>query len=582
MDRETPLEWIISLHNREDLEGFYEDMETEGGNLYIPNRAVELASRRPISRNTHYMLTFDEVERVKADPRVRGVDLLQKFLDFPPTPLGYEIVSGNFDKGGSPGTTDINWGLLQHTDNTNTVVNDWGSGGSSFSITDTVTVTASGKNVDVLIVDGHMDPAHPEYAVNADGTGGTRVVQYNWFQNDVGYGTGTYTYTPYVDPSYADNNGDGIPDRTDDNNHGAHCAGTVAGNTQGWARDANIYCISPYGTNPNWGTQGFSSATLWDYVRAWHNNKPINPVTGRRNPTVSNNSYGSAILFRDDGVGNYPFPTSITYRGSTFAPGRTLTNQELIDRDIDIQTAGSINYFYIQNYSNSIQADIEDAIDDGIIIVFAAGNDNNFIAVPTDQDWNNEITYLFGGFFSLSDYTARGAFSGQYVEPTTVVGALSTSANLQKASFSNYGSAVDVYSAGTAIQSALNTGDYISSVNDPRDSNFVQAKYQGTSMAAPQVTGMIGCLLENNPNFTQADINQWIIDNGLNNEMARDDSGGVNWDPTDNYNLASGENRILFWINQRKETGAAYPYKTAGYRSGAKLKYPRPRIRRRG
>ena len=25
-----------------------------------------------------------------------------------------------------------------------------------------------------------------------------------------------------------------------------HVAGTVAGNTQGWARDSNIYYISPY------------------------------------------------------------------------------------------------------------------------------------------------------------------------------------------------------------------------------------------------------------------------------------------------------------------------------------------------
>ena len=67
-------EWIVTLHNKEDLESFYEDMETPGGNLFIPDRAVEVAHKRPISRNTHYMLTDDEVELIKSDDRVWDVD----------------------------------------------------------------------------------------------------------------------------------------------------------------------------------------------------------------------------------------------------------------------------------------------------------------------------------------------------------------------------------------------------------------------------------------------------------------------------------------------------------------------------
>ena len=56
-------EWIITLHNKEDLEDFYNDMETPGGKLYIPGRAVECSDKRPISRNTHYMLEDDEVDQ---------------------------------------------------------------------------------------------------------------------------------------------------------------------------------------------------------------------------------------------------------------------------------------------------------------------------------------------------------------------------------------------------------------------------------------------------------------------------------------------------------------------------------------
>ena len=50
-------EWIVTIHKREDLEGFYEDMETPGGNLLIPDRAVEVSNKRPISRNTCLLYT---------------------------------------------------------------------------------------------------------------------------------------------------------------------------------------------------------------------------------------------------------------------------------------------------------------------------------------------------------------------------------------------------------------------------------------------------------------------------------------------------------------------------------------------
>ena len=62
--------------------------------------------------------------------------------------------------------------------------------------------------------------------MNADGTGGNRSVQYNWFQHDPavrGIAASNYVY------------GTG--------GHATHVSGTVAGNTQGWARGANIYNI---------------------------------------------------------------------------------------------------------------------------------------------------------------------------------------------------------------------------------------------------------------------------------------------------------------------------------------------------
>ena len=71
----TLREYVITLHNFEDLDAFYDDMETPGGNLYIPGRRVEVASRRPVSRNTHYLVTEEEADQIRNDPRVMHVEL---------------------------------------------------------------------------------------------------------------------------------------------------------------------------------------------------------------------------------------------------------------------------------------------------------------------------------------------------------------------------------------------------------------------------------------------------------------------------------------------------------------------------
>jgi hypothetical protein len=39
-------EYIVTLHKHEDLDDFYQDMETPGGNLYIPERAAKITVAR--------------------------------------------------------------------------------------------------------------------------------------------------------------------------------------------------------------------------------------------------------------------------------------------------------------------------------------------------------------------------------------------------------------------------------------------------------------------------------------------------------------------------------------------------------
>ena len=570
-------EYIVTLHNREDLDDFYNDMETPGGDLYIPDRAVDLELRRSISRNTHYMLTPEEVIELKNDPRVLGVES-KAFLDLLQCELNGYSDTGPFKRNGdSISATDKNWGLYRHVIGTNALSGEWGDDGTATITPGTNTITASGKNVDVLIVDGGITTTaqgHPEFAVNADGTGGSRVQPFNWFSlaAQLGLGVnGTYNYGPMGNET--------------DTNHGVHVAGTVAGNTQGWAREANIYNIeAPVSSATNHGYSGLQSGTMWDYIREWHNTKTINAETGRRNPTISNHSYGFTIS-KDiyisgpaNGYAGYDGIGQFKYRGVTFDKygdeGSDLTNAELEARGINVPADGNWKIHYA---GISWGADIADAIADGIIIVTSAGNSYQKTVKSGDQDYENYIYFRSGSDTSAFAAPSHRSSSIGLEAATLNVGSLDSFKNDRKNDFSVCGNAVDIFAAGAGIVSSTLTGSF-GGVQDSRNGSYYLSKIGGTSMAAPQVAGVIALLAESNPNITQADANAWIEANATTSEMF--DSGTDS--STDFGSLQGAPNKILMWKNQRPETGMSFPKVNAKARPTSGLAYPRPRIRKRG
>ena len=119
-------EYIVTLHNREDLDDFYNDMETPGGYLYIPDRAVDLQLRRQISRNTHYMLTPEEVIELEKDPRVMSIESKALIDSIEWKASGYSE-SGNWKRNNGVAVTgDKNWGILRHTIGANAESGTWG------------------------------------------------------------------------------------------------------------------------------------------------------------------------------------------------------------------------------------------------------------------------------------------------------------------------------------------------------------------------------------------------------------------------------------------------------------------------
>ena len=535
-------EYIVTAANYEILDDLCNDIETPGGALYIPNRAVEVANPRPSSRNTHYYLTDAEAELIRKDPRVLAVEQLPEALGLIPSPMWTQTET-TWDKSSSNISSHKNWGLLRVTEGATR--SNWGSNGT-FSQSGTVIANAAGKDVDIVVVDGLFNPDHIEYAVNINGTGGSRVNQYNWYQHNpevTGSAAGTYVYTPYTGTS-----------AETQNNHGAHVAGTVAGNTQGWARDATIYNIFPYGTNP-------STIFIFDYIRAFHRAKPINPATGLRKPTITNNSWGFRSLIP------YTLLTSVTFRGTTYSGPFTISQLQ--------------NYGIIVNASNqvvlsarnaAVDADIADAIAEGIIVVGSAGNNFQKNDILGGTDYDNNVVYS-----SLPYYYNRGSTPAS-ADNVICVGAASALINDSKATFSNCGPRVDIYAPGGNIMSSLNiiNSDW-PGVSDPRNSVYKIGKAQGTSMASPQVCGVLACILEIYPNMKQSEAISYITSYAKTGQIAAT-SGGV----TDYTDLQGSPNRYLFYVKERASTGEVYPKKNYKARPTEGAVFPRTRILRYG
>ena len=550
-------EYIVTCRSYEDLENLYDDMETPGGSLHIPDRAVDLVHRRAISRNTHYMLTEEEAAEIRNDERVIACERPARDRGLVPDILWTQ--TGDFEKTtGNLQSDDKNWGLYRLVKGDS--VSNWGSDSTTEISNQTINTTASGKNVDVVIVDGHVNPDHPEFAVNVDGTGGSRVNQFNWFQykSALGYNSHPTTYT-YSSSGASPNT-----------NHGTHVAGTVAGNTQGWARDANIYNMA--------FQDGLSGVTnwdefLWDYLRHFHKNKAVNSSTGRRNPTITNHSWGYSYGSNTEDLSDL---TSVRYRGTTTTLSGTDAQKKTVLEDNGVPVPGGTFLFKVPARQSSVDADIQDAINDGVIVISSAGNSYWNCDTSSGNDYNN---YVIGNYIY---YHSRGSTPGS-ADNVICVGSIGSKVGEYKNNFSNWGERVDIWAPGGDIISAVYDSSSAASEGygsgntlpqDPRDSSYYLASISGTSMASPQICGIIACLAEQEPNLSQAEALQHLKENAL---------AEVGTTGTANHStyeaLGDSHNRYAFIPKKRPDSGMASPAQIHKNRNTttAGVKYPRVR-----
>ena len=468
-------------------------------------------------------------------------------------------------------STDFNWGHLHCAGTTSQrgkgtfgqrLVSGSHHGGGTDEIKRTsVDVFNDGKHVDVVIVDDLM--AYDSAEWKSPSSGNSRFVQYQWFNelNSIVSSIDDDSITPQTGTiSYPTN-------ASLSSYHGQHVGGTVAGQYWGWAREANIYNFAV--TDP-WPSQGSTSAYLiYDYLRAFHLNKAVNATTGRRNPTITNHSY-SYIYYLNSDQENLVFNklNSVVYQGTTYnssSPGSSGWTQSGVEADFGVRF-NEPNY---PNYNSAIAADIQDAIDDGVVIVAAAGNENLLIAEENDINYNNYINFEYSSGDNRSRYYNRGGTVQSPSIDSICVGALGNDHNFRRTIFSNFGPNIDVFAPGRHIISAYgNTGN-----NDTKtgygSGNYYRA-IQGTSMASPQVCGVLATLATAKPRFSQSDARGYLQRHCVDNDMTFDTgSGSYN----DNTSQQGSPNKYLQSKNPRPVSGMIEDVK--GQRRTSGMTFPR-------
>ncbi|TML28058.1 MAG: S8 family peptidase [Actinobacteria bacterium] len=88
--------------------------------------------------------------------------------------------------------------------------------------------------------------------------------------------------------------------------------------------------------------------------------------------------------------------------------------------------------------------------------------------------------------------------------------------NDQRASFSDWGSCVDLFAPGVNIESAYGTGD------------STVAWMSGTSMATPHVSGAAALILAAHPDYTPAQVTQVLLDNATTGRVGQAGAGTPN------------------------------------------------------
>ena len=565
---------------------------------------------------------YDEYKPPKDELQAVRPELVNRYSG---TVKNYRIVGGL-------NTNDVNrtgYQLYRHQQ----FLDPWVDGGLADSAVPEVNIQqyATGKNIDLIVADEGMWIGHPEFQNNAvqssDGTtpvenprgyvGGNKLpgngtcdvldialdgpyyIDPEWFDADAGnrlitrwdgtvvpteaearawWGNGSNRSAKFANQgtvvlttNYTRLNvlGDNttrprIAGADSEGEHGTPCGALSFGRTQGWAYNANKWNLDLY------GTMGIGIEIGFDIQKLFHRMKPINPLYGTKDPTLSSNSWGYRAD-KDPGGDTYYY----THRATS---NTSYTSETGIAWLSHMGTQGDAGRWKSQMKTNSLTTALDEMIDEGVIFVGAAGNSNQKVVKEGHPDYNNYITTLDGGNLEQSSFTEFGVEvtgttnrtgfpqqGGKYINEsgttdykTINIGALDdnygTGSTERKVGYSDRGNQIDVFAAADGTLAANKT---YSSVGDRPDtySGFTygtanDCTFSGTSAACPVAAGFLTTVLEQNRDWTWKELKEWTLN--LNNQDASDFYFGVesttpndaNW--TDYPSLEGASPKVLY------------------------------------
>ena len=498
-------EYLITVYDPKIWDELWDTLTVDGlSDNYIPSRGVEVLNERPFNDFcAHFNLTDEEAAEIEKDPRIKAIELETTLIPFVEKVLvGSRL--GTYDRNESVTTDSMkNWGLLR-------CINQVDPFGNSLAVTTNFTYNLDGEGIDVIIMDSGVEANHPEFAVNIDGSGGSRVVDFNWETLGVPGIVAGSSIGGYLG---------------DSDSHGTNVASIVAGNTCGWASKAAIYSIRIFsGQDITTGATlgAINSDLAYDLVKAFHLQKISNNNT---RPTIVNSSWGNTVTYTN--------MTNINYRGVNYAE---------ISRNVTYGQVTTAHPYLIVSLNSSVDS----CSNAGVINVGAAGNWSHKIDVPGGIDYNN--------YYNRNDYPGLNINYHQGMSPTcasTMINVGSSDSSNQtntperKGFFSETGPRVDIYAPGYMIMGAFGNKTYITpAVPDPRNTAYYLNKEAGTSQASPQVTGVLACVLQARPTMTYITAKEFLTTYSNKNALNENSAGGTAY--SNQYYLQGGSNEYLY------------------------------------
>ena len=370
----------------------------------------------------------------------------------------------------------------------------------------------------------------------------------------------------------ANSNGSYTAYHTGSGNHGTPCASQAYGRQYGWAYNANKWFLNLYGTNSVGLEAGF------DLQKIFHQNKPVNPDYGNKNPTVSSNSWG--LRQSPTTSGYYYFRQGTT--------GGTGTSYSSLPAFMNYFTGDGLNRRapeYVDGHAAITAGD--EMVNAGVIFVCSAGNNNQKQVQSNHADFNNyyasgsSVNYASAttnSIYSLMNFTPtynslnRQGFPAQigvdrtttpYTYKTISIGALdddhAPGGLERKASYSNMGNCTDCFAAADQTLSAsddnssprFNRYDAYYDIGTTQAVESEDKNFNGTSSACPIAAGLIATKLENNRTWTYADVKNWLASDVENttNSYFYEGTEATEFDSSDwgdYYNLQGAQLKIIY------------------------------------